>query len=103
MEFTFKVTPDVSHLFADATAAFLRSRADYVEPVNFTLLWLLFRDAEGDTVTVPEQVAGHMWRVWTDRQVWRDKAARELVRDQLRPQWKHQMIQSIPAHLRVAV
>jgi hypothetical protein len=91
----FQTTPEVSYLFADAIAAFCRSRAGYVEEVNWTLLWLLFRDAEGETVTVPEPVASHMFRVWGDRRVWRDEQARELVKALIRPQWKAQMIASI--------
>lgn len=92
----FQVTTDVSHLFADALAAYIRSRADVAqshgESASWHLLWTTFRDADSTTVEVPDETASWMYRVWGVRAVWRDEATRQRVKDVLRPQWKAQML-----------
>ncbi|MFF3416800.1 hypothetical protein ACFYW9_19185 [Streptomyces sp. NPDC002698] len=88
----FQITPDVAHLFADATAAYTRSKADTVwlneRSDEWHELWVTFRDADNATVTVSREAGDLMLWVWGDRRVWRDEPARQMVMAHLRPQWQ---------------
>jgi hypothetical protein len=99
----FQTTPDVSHLFADATAAYIRAKADTVwlneRGDQWHELWASFRDADNATVTVSHEAGELMLWVWGDRSVWRDEPARQMVMAHLRPQWKAQMRALVVAEL----
>ncbi len=91
----FEIAPELAHLFADATAAFIRSRADFYEPASITdawnEVWLTFRDAETGSVKLSIEAGRIMWQVWGRPEMWRDRATRDQVTARLRPQWKAQM------------
>ncbi|WP_435270948.1 hypothetical protein [Streptomyces sp. 1222.5] len=97
MEFQFG--PGVAHLFADATAAFMRGKADTVwlneQSEEWNELWLTFRDADTASVTVSYEAGRLMFWVWGARWAWRDEATRRVVAAELRPQWQEQMRQRV--------
>ena len=90
----FQLTPDAARLFADATAALIRRRADIAqseaERERWHILYAAFRDADTASVTVPRDAANYMLYVWGTPDVWRDEQTRQMVKAQLRPQWKAQ-------------
>jgi hypothetical protein len=91
----FQIAPDDAKLFADAVAALIRSRADIAqeraEQQAWHTLMVTFRDADSATLTVPEDAARLMFRVWGTPYVWRDEQTRQHVKAQLRRQWRAQM------------
>ena len=90
----FQVSPDITHLFADAVAAHIRSRADYLSVEQgeaWSQLWLIFRDANNATLAVPRESARGMYEVWSNAGAWRDESTRRYVKSHLRPQWRAQM------------
>lgn len=92
----FQITPDCAHLFADAVAAYIRSRADVAQEIHeheeWHTLWITFRDADNATLDVPYDCARRMHMVWGTPAVWRDEPTRQMVKAQLRPQWRAQML-----------
>lgn len=92
----FQTSPDVAMEFADATAAYIRRRADVAqEPEEeqcWHTLWVTFRDADNATLHVPDECIWIMHFVWGNPHVWRDAHARQTVKAELRPQWRRQML-----------
>ncbi|MGV9693416.1 hypothetical protein ACWDUX_30410 [Streptomyces sp. NPDC003444] len=99
----FQIPPHISHLFADALAAFMRGHADRVwlneQSHMWNELWVSFRDADGATVAVSFEAAATMFRVWGSPRWWRDQQTFEDVTAHLRPQWRAQMRQHARAHI----
>lgn len=91
----FQLAHGVAHLFADAVAAYIRSRAHVyqtdAEQQAWHTLWLTFRDADTTSVTVGLAAARLMFWVWGKPDVWRDEQTRQAIRAQLRPQWREQL------------
>jgi hypothetical protein len=91
----FQLAPGIAEAFADATAAYIRSRADIYRPKGeseaWAALWVAFRDATAAAVDVPDNAADIMFYVWGTRAAWPDDETRQHVMAQLRPQWKAQM------------
>mgnify|MGYP001616639289 CR=1 FL=1 len=92
----FQISPDVAERYADATAAYIRSRADVAqgpkEAELWSTLWATFRDADNATLHVPDECAWIMHFVWGNPRVWRDRHARQTVKAELHPQWRAQML-----------
>lgn len=91
----FQLGQSVAHLFADATAAFIRSKADSVwlheKSEAWNELYVTFRDADTASVKVSREAGELMFWVWGAKAVWRDEPTRQLVKAELRPQWSAQM------------
>ncbi|QJS09114.1 hypothetical protein HKX69_05940 [Streptomyces argyrophyllae] len=90
----FQTNPSIAVLFADATAALIRSRADTPqsreEQQAWHTLWVTFRDIENATLDVPDEAARLMMYVWGNRKVWRDEETRQWAIREYRPQWRAQ-------------
>lgn len=91
----FQLGYGIAHLFADATAAFIRSKADSVwlaeKDEAWHELWVTFRDADTASVQVSREAGELMFWVWGAKAVWRDEPTRRLVKAELRPQWQAHM------------